>query len=137
MFCMKCGTQLVDEAQFCSKCGARAGNSGASDLAPSAPPVPIPGRVSVTGVRLPPPVHAPLWARTHVCPNCGYLGKPKNYTQGSFLIELALWCIFLVPGLIYSIWRLSSRKSGCPNCKAPGMLKVTPQQAKQLAEQSV
>lgn len=50
------------------------------------------------------------------CPNCGYEGYPKTYTAGSFMVELALWLCFFVPGFIYSIWRLSSRYYICPKC---------------------
>lgn len=50
------------------------------------------------------------------CTNCEYEGKPKRVTPGSFLVELFLWLCFLAPGLIYSIWRISSKKSVCPDC---------------------
>ena len=56
------------------------------------------------------------------CPNCGTVGRPKKVTRGSFLIELFLWLMFIVPGLIYSIWRLSTRASVCPACGAPNMI---------------
>lgn len=40
----------------------------------------------------------------------------KVYTPGSFGMELALWVLFILPGIIYSIWRLAGRYSGCPVC---------------------
>jgi hypothetical protein len=40
-------------------------------------------------------------------------------TKGSFLIEFLLWVCFIVPGLIYSIWRLGTRHKGCPSCGGP------------------
>jgi len=56
--------------------------------------------------------------RKVTCPLCHYEGaETKTYTKGSTLVELALWCCFLVPGLIYSMWRLGSRYKGCPKCK--------------------
>ena len=58
----------------------------------------------------------------YICTNCGYEGEPVSYTPGSFWIELALWICFVVPGLIYSIWRLSARKKVCPECKSPYMI---------------
>jgi len=57
-----------------------------------------------------------------ICPNCGYKGKQKLYTKGTIALEIVLWLFFLLPGLIYSIWRLSSRYRGCPKCGAPNML---------------
>jgi hypothetical protein len=63
-----------------------------------------------------------MFAREMFCPNCGTVGNPESFTRGSFFIELALWLCFIVPGLIYSIWRLSSRYKGCPACEQPGMV---------------
>ena len=50
------------------------------------------------------------------CPNCKYEGPGKYFTKGSFLIELCLWFIFIVPGFIYSIWRLTNKGYICPRC---------------------
>lgn len=50
------------------------------------------------------------------CPNCKYEGQGKHVMKGSFLIELLLWLAFLIPGLIYSIWRLSKQIWTCPKC---------------------
>lgn len=50
------------------------------------------------------------------CPNCNYVGKAKRFIKGSMLIELTLWLCFIIPGLIYTIWRISSRYYGCPKC---------------------
>ena len=51
-----------------------------------------------------------------ICTECGTVGYPVNKTPGSFFIELILWLCFLVPGLIYSVWRLASRKKACSIC---------------------
>lgn len=58
-----------------------------------------------------------------VCTSCGYVGEPRAITKGSVWIEVVLWLCFLVPGLIYSIWRLSSRHDGCQSC---GLLTIIP-----------
>jgi predicted RNA-binding Zn-ribbon protein involved in translation (DUF1610 family) len=60
-----------------------------------------------------------------ICPNCGTQGEPKSITQGNILIELVLWLCFIIPGVIYSIWRLSSRKEACPACGQTGMIGIT------------
>ena len=70
------------------------------------------------------------------CPNCGTVGAPKTITKGSFLIEFILWLAFLIPGLIYSIWRLSSRYQACPACKAPNMIPTNSPLAVQVAQRS-
>jgi hypothetical protein len=51
-----------------------------------------------------------------ICESCGSLASPVSRTKGSFAVEVALWILFCAPGLIYSIWRLSSRESVCPIC---------------------
>lgn len=57
-----------------------------------------------------------------VCSRCGTQGEPVTYTKGSILWELVLWFMFLLPGLMYSVWRLASRYQGCPACEAPNMI---------------
>jgi hypothetical protein len=53
-----------------------------------------------------------------VCTTCGHHGPTKNHTRGSVLIEIVLWLLFIVPGLIYSLWRLSTRRKVCSACEA-------------------
>jgi hypothetical protein len=42
--------------------------------------------------------------------------------KGSILTELFLWLFFLIPGLIYSIWRHSSVVDGCSKCGSPAVI---------------
>lgn len=62
--------------------------------------------------------------KSFICTICGYTGKPKTITKGSFLIEVILWLCFLVPGIIYSIWRMSAKQAVCQKCKNPSMIPV-------------
>jgi hypothetical protein len=41
-----------------------------------------------------------------VCPNCSHYAKVLPVNRGSLLIEIVLWLTFIIPGLLYSIWRL-------------------------------
>ena len=66
----------------------------------------------------------PLAKRQFVCTTCGFIGSPKKIVKGSILIELVLWLAFLVPGLIYSIWRLTTKYDACPKCKNASMIPV-------------
>lgn len=52
------------------------------------------------------------------CMTCGVDDRAKTITRGSTAIELILWLCFIVPGLIYSIWRLNTRYEGCASCGA-------------------
>lgn len=50
------------------------------------------------------------------CVSCGHEGPGKTFTRGSIFIEIVLWICFLIPGLIYSIWRQNSKVKICTNC---------------------
>ena len=52
----------------------------------------------------------------YICSNCDYVGKPKTITKGSLVIEVILWLLIIVPGVLYSLWRHWSRTKGCSNC---------------------
>ena len=53
-------------------------------------------------------------------------------------MELLLWLFFLIPGLIYSIWRIASRYAGCPVCKAKNCIPIeTPAGQSILRAQSI
>ena len=56
---------------------------------------------------------------THVCTNCRSQIRPWSDKPGSGLLELCMWLCFLVPGFLYTIWRLSSQRIiSCPVCKS-------------------
>jgi ssDNA-binding Zn-finger/Zn-ribbon topoisomerase 1 len=54
-----------------------------------------------------------------VCPSCNYVGEAVELAKGSRRKEIVLWCCFLVPGLLYTLWRQSrdGRYLGCPTCQ--------------------
>ena len=51
-----------------------------------------------------------------VCLRCGHAGPARRHTRGSTAIELVAWLFFLLPGLVYSLWRLSTRGDVCAQC---------------------
>lgn len=70
-----------------------------------------------------------------ICTLCGYTGSSKKKVKGNILIEIVLWLFFLIPGLIYSIWRLSSKQDVCPKCGNPSMIPAnTPMGQKLMAD---
>lgn len=73
-------------------------------------------------------------ATTMFCTACGTEGKPASKTPGSLLIEIILWLCFLIPGLIYSIWRISARKKVCAACGAMQLVPPGSPVAKQMRE---
>ena len=75
---------------------------------------------------------------THVCIACGSQVRPRSITPGSMGMELLLWLFFLVPGLIYSIWRIASRYAGCPVCESRNLVPIgTPAAQSILRAQSI
>jgi hypothetical protein len=67
-----------------------------------------------------------------ICARCGVQGSLKSETKGSFLIEVILWLMFIVPGLIYSLWRLSTRRKVCGACGSPELVPLDSPRGKQL-----
>ncbi len=60
------------------------------------------------------------------CPNCKYEGIGELKAKGSFAVEIVLWLLLLVPGIIYSVWRLSNRRFVCPQCNFDHVVKIGP-----------
>jgi hypothetical protein len=70
-----------------------------------------------------------------ICTECGSVGTPRRGVRGSFLIELVLWLCFIVPGLIYSAWRLSNVVRECPECGARSMVALSTPRGEALLRQ--
>lgn len=70
--------------------------------------------------------------QTTICSTCGMIGPSKSHTPGSVWIELLLWFCFFVPGLIYSIWRLTSRKRVCGHCLSPELVPISTPRGREL-----
>lgn len=56
------------------------------------------------------------------CTACGTQARPEVATPGSLLIEIVLWICFLVPGIIYSLWRISARRKVCGACRSDQLI---------------
>ena len=73
-------------------------------------------------------------AKSIICSSCGTQGKPRTVTKGSIFIEIILWLFMLLPGLIYSIWRLSSRHDACRACGDDNLVPLTSPVGRELAQ---
>lgn len=67
-----------------------------------------------------------------LCTQCLTVGKPVTDVKGSILMEIVLWLCFLIPGLIYSMWRLTTKTKVCKQCKSPDMIPEDSPRAKKL-----
>ncbi len=61
-------------------------------------------------------------AKKYVCEQCGTVGKAKRMTRGSIILELVLWLMLIVPGLIYSVWRATTRYNACRACGSQALI---------------
>lgn len=72
-----------------------------------------------------------------VCRSCGTRGGGKSQVKGSLGIEIVLWLCFIIPGLIYSLWRLGSKHKACATCGSKELIPVnSPMGQKIIAETS-
>lgn len=58
------------------------------------------------------------------CKTCGTTGPTTTRTRGSIWIEIVLWLCFIVPGLIYSLWRLTTKQQVCGACESTEIVPV-------------
>jgi hypothetical protein len=68
-----------------------------------------------------------------ICRQCGKRSEALTITKGSILIELVLWLFFLLPGIIYTIWRLTSKYKGCSYCNSGNIVSIYSPMGKKLA----
>jgi hypothetical protein len=66
------------------------------------------------------------------CTQCGTIDKPKTETKGSLAIEIILWLLMILPGVIYTVWRLTTRGPVCRTCGAKEIIPPDSPRAKQL-----
>lgn len=72
------------------------------------------------------------------CKSCYHVGRPTLKFPGSAVVELILWLFFLIPGVLYTMWRRSSGKWSCSECGAIEIVSIdTPMGKKIVAEMSV
>lgn len=50
------------------------------------------------------------------CVRCGSIGEPDRKLKGSGWITFLLLFVYIVPGLIYMIWRRSGNTLACKKC---------------------
>lgn len=51
-----------------------------------------------------------------VCRQCESVGTPEKEMPGNLAFGCALFFFFVVPGILYSIWRLTNKTNVCQFC---------------------
>ena len=70
-----------------------------------------------------------LWA----CEHCGTVGTAKTTVRGSVVLELCLYFLAILPGLLYSIWRSSTRRRVCARCGSAALVPADTPRGRQIA----
>lgn len=53
---------------------------------------------------------------TYICVACESIGHPIKRIKGSLAVEIVMWLMFCAPGIIYSVWRMTSAEWVCKFC---------------------
>lgn len=59
-----------------------------------------------------------------ICKDCGSRNNGRTKIKGGLLTEIFLWCFFLVPGIFYSIWRMSTKEKVCNSCEGHSLISI-------------
>lgn len=71
-------------------------------------------------------------AAEYICTRCGWKGRPKKGLNGNAAVELLLWLLFIVPGIIYTIYRGNNRPLICRECGATEMVPLDSPRGREL-----
>ena len=75
---------------------------------------------------------------TYICSQCNSLiAKPKKQKRGSFGLSLILYCLAIIPGIIYSIYRRKNMIPLCPYCNKDTLIKLTTPVGKKLLNELI
>lgn len=102
--CPDCLTHIPESEPVCPHCGFQFRTPSLEVSAPLRPP------------------------DASICTVCGRIGSEIKQQQGSCLIELVLYLFFILPGIIYSVWRFGSRdRRVCKYCNGKTIPCSSPQ----------
>ena len=63
--------------------------------------------------------------KKYVCMECSCQRDPIWVKRGWLIVEIVMWLLYVLPGVIYSIWRRVRKQQVCPNCLNPTMVLTT------------
>jgi DNA-directed RNA polymerase subunit RPC12/RpoP len=105
--CEECKAPVSDKAAACPKCGCPVERVEveAEHVAVPVQPVAFSGN-ALSGAE----------AQKRFCTACQRPVYPDTVTPGSFAVFVVLCFFFIVPGVLYAVWALTSRYDACPKC---------------------
>ena len=69
-----------------------------------------------------------------ICKACGHVGEPARSVKGSLMMEILLWLLAIIPGVVYSLWRQSTYHDVCALCKSPDLIPIDTPLGQQLVK---
>ena len=76
--------------------------------------------------------NTPAMTMKKYCTSCGHVAHPVPVKKGSSTTSFFLTLLFLLPGIIYMIWRSNSGHEACPSCGSPQVIPVDSPMAQKL-----
>lgn len=70
--------------------------------------------------------------KKYVCMECGCQREPVMANRGMLIIELLMWLLYILPGVIYSIWRRVRKQEVCPSCGEPSVVLTSSSRAMKM-----
>lgn len=62
------------------------------------------------------------FTRKYLCMECGCQRDPIDAKRGLLVIEVFMWLLYIIPGVIYSIWRRVRKQQVCSKCRNPSVV---------------
>ncbi len=62
------------------------------------------------------------FTKKYVCMECGCQRDPVDAKRGLLVIEICMWLLYILPGVIYSIWRRVRKQPVCSKCRNPSVV---------------
>ncbi len=62
------------------------------------------------------------FSRKYICMECGCQRDPVKAKRGLLVVEIFMWLLYIVPGVIYSIWRRVRKHEICSKCRMPSIV---------------
>lgn len=73
--------------------------------------------------------------KQRICTHCFMV--ENGTTPKSLCIEIILWCAFIIPGLVYSIWQLKKNGVRCRACGEDSMIPTNTPRGEKLLSQTM
>lgn len=70
------------------------------------------------------------FTKKYVCMECGCQRDPVDAKRGLLVIEICMWLLYILPGVIYSIWRRVRKYQVCPQCRNPSVVLTSSSRAR-------